>query len=139
MSVKLSTKCRYGARAISEIALGWPDNQVKKRHISKSQAIPASYLENILLELKVAGLVEATRGANGGYRLTRPPEEISVLDILQAFGDYFDPVDCVSDPAICPRSPKCASRKVWVKLHEAQEEALSAISVKDLVEEEAAL
>jgi len=136
MSTRLSTKCRYGTRAIIEIAREWPNGSVKKRQISRSQAIPASYLENILLELKTAGLVEASRGARGGYRLTRAPESISVLDITRAFDDSCVPVECIMHPEFCPRTTNCAARRVWLRLHQAQEEALAAISVRDLLEEE---
>ncbi|MCD4827990.1 MAG: Rrf2 family transcriptional regulator [Candidatus Cloacimonetes bacterium] len=136
MSVKLSTKCRYGTRAITEIARGWPDATVKKRQISQRQTIPASYLENILLELKRSGLVTATRGAKGGYRLTRAPEDICVLDILSAFGDSLVPVDCVDDPDCCSRTKRCVFRHVWMQLHKAQEEALSGVTVQDLIDEE---
>ena len=135
MSVKVSTKCRYGTRAVTEIAKAWPQNTVKKRQISKNQSIPASYLENILLELKSAGLVEATRGAHGGYRLTRSPESIQVIEIMRAFGDPFVPTDCVRDPERCERASHCSSRKIWVRLHKAQEQALSSITVRDLLDE----
>ena len=132
--MKLSTKCRYGARAVVEIASGLKDVPVKRKTIVDNQNIPDSYLKNILLILKDAGLVRAIRGANGGYVLRRPSSEITFFEILKALGGDLSPVECLRDPKICDKVDICSTRGVWKKMAQAQEEVLNSITVEELID-----
>ncbi|MFC1671046.1 RrF2 family transcriptional regulator [Spirochaetota bacterium] len=134
--MKLSTKCRYGARAIIEIARSSKDKPVKRKTIVDNQQIPDSYLKNILISLKDAGLIKATRGSKGGYVLSRSSSEITFLEVIQALEGSLTLVDCVNEPGVCDRVDSCTTRDVWRKMTEAQEGVLSNITVKELVEKE---
>lgn len=134
--MKLSTKFRYGARAILEIAKGTKEEPVKRKTISMNEDIPDSYLKNILISLKEAGLIKAIRGAGGGYILSRNASDINFLHILVALEGNLSLVDCLDDPGVCKRVNKCATREIWKKMTTAQEEILHNITIKELLENE---
>ncbi len=118
-----------------EIARNYENGPIKRRDIAQRQEISDAYLENILLVLRNTGLIETTRGANGGYVLARPPEQITILEIVDALEGSIAPVECVEDPEGCKKSCTCATRSVWRKLHEARIKILSEISLADLVKD----
>lgn len=132
--MKLSTKSRYGARAILEIARGTRENPVKRKSIVDNQNIPDSYLKNILITLKESGLINAIRGSGGGYTLARPASEITFLDILNALEGDLSMVECLIDPSACERVDVCATREIWEKLTRAQEDVLKKITVKEILD-----
>lgn len=132
--MKLSTKSRYGARAILEIAKGTRDNPVKRKMIVDNQNIPDSYLKNILISLKESGLINSIRGSGGGYTLSRPASEITFLDIIKALEGDLSLVECISDPAVCERVNICATREIWEKLTRAQEEVLNSVTIKEIID-----
>lgn len=134
--MKLSTKSRYGTRAMTEIARGWPDRPVTRREIAELQRIPDSYLENILVSLKESGLVTTIRGARGGYRLAQPPEEITVLMIVEALQGPIIPVPCTDPRYSCESSASCRTASVWSRMYHAIQEVLEKHSLSDLIREE---
>jgi Rrf2 family protein len=134
--MKLSTKSRYGTRAIVEIASHYGKIPVKRKTIVSRQNIPDSYLENILLILKANGIIVTKRGASGGYVLTKPPSDITLLDIVSIFEGSLAPVDCIDNPDLCERRDICSVRDAWIALKKAQENVLKNITIKDLVDEE---
>jgi len=133
--LKISTKSRYGTRAVLEIALNRNKRNLTRRQISKNQEIPSSYLENILISLKTKGIIRTIRGPKGGYELTRDPEEITVFEIVNILEGPFDSIPCLEDSNICTRSSICVTRSVWDKLQKVQEDLLREITIKDLVEQ----
>ncbi len=132
--MKLSTKCRYGARAVLEIARNYGDGPIKRRDIVKNQQISDSYLENILITLKNGGVIDTIRGANGGYLLRRPPNEINLYEIVTLLDGSLAPVDCLDNTSVCEKTQTCATRIVWDKLRKAKEDVLRGVSVQDLVD-----
>ncbi len=134
--MKLSTKCRYGARAIIEIARGTGEEPVKRKTIVDNQGIPDSYLKNILISLKNAGVIKALRGAGGGYILSRPASEITFLEIFRALEGEIALVECLNYPDTCDRVNSCSTRDIWKKMTEAHEGVLDKITVKELAEKE---
>ena len=134
--MKLSTKCRYGARAIMEIARSYKQGPIKRKDIVKNQSISDSYLENILISLKTSGIIITLRGASGGYMLRRSPSEVNLLEIVNALEGSLAPVECLDNPSICPRTKTCATRVVWGKLKDAKEEVLRNCTVKELIDNE---
>lgn len=134
--MKLSTKCRYGARAIIEIAKNYRDKPVKRKIIVKNQDISDSYLENILISLKNSGIVGSIRGTNGGYVLRRSPSEITFLEIVNALEGSISPVECVNNPSVCTRVDICSTRGVWKSLNQVQEKLLSSITIQELIDKE---
>lgn len=132
--MKLSTKCRYGTRAMVEIARNYDlGSSTKRKDITANQGIPSSYLENILIDLRDKGLVTTIRGPKGGFSLTRPPEEITMLDIISALrGADMLQAECLDESHECDKKITCITRQVWVAMQKAQDEVLKNISLKSL-------
>jgi len=129
----VSTKGRYGLRAMLELALGYKGEPISIRDISKSQDISEKYLENILSILKNAKLVISRRGAKGGYAIAKPPEEIKLIWIINTLEGSISPVDCV-DANICEKVSECVLYDVWKEIKDVIEKILSSITLKDLVD-----
>ena len=108
--MKLSTKGRYGLRAILDLAVYGKEQPVSIRSISERQDISERYLEQLIAKLKKAGLVESIRGAGGGYRIARPADTISVGEVLYVLEGSLNPVDCVSDWSITALFPSRRKR-----------------------------
>ncbi len=134
--MKLSTRTRYGTRALIEIARNYKKCPTKRKDIAKTQDISEGYLENILSALKSWNIVSTIRGADGGFVLDKPPSQIKVLDIVLALEGTVCPVECLERPGLCDKVPRCLSRRAWQKLYEAQIEALSGITLQDLLDRE---
>ncbi len=136
--MKLSTGCRYGIRAMLEIARRYGGQPVKRREIVSEQSISLSYLENILLLLKNNNLISSTRGAHGGFSLTRPPDKIDLFEIFMVLEGPLAPVSCLVNPMSCQRVDRCVTRTVWKELQIASEEVLRNITIQDLLDREIA-
>ncbi|MCG8334222.1 MAG: Rrf2 family transcriptional regulator [Proteobacteria bacterium] len=134
--MKISTKCRYGIRAVIEIARNYNDLPTKRNDIAAIQNIPTSYLENILIALKHNNVVVSIRGAGGGFMLKRPPTEISLLDVFEALQGDLALLDCLDFPETCDRSNKCLVRPVWVEMQEAQKAVLRKTTIAELLKQE---
>jgi Rrf2 family transcriptional regulator, cysteine metabolism repressor len=137
--MKLSTKFRYGTRAMIEIGQHYKNGPVKRKDISRNQGISSSYLENILIALKAQNLIRTVRGANGGYTLDTAPDHVSLFQIMQALEGSMVPVDCVDRADACKRSGFCASRKLWQKLYNAQAAVLKNTTLQSLIDSENSL
>jgi Rrf2 family protein len=134
--MKLSTRSRYGTRFMIELAMHYGEGPIDLKDIAHRQDMPEKYLGNLILPLKTAGLIHSTRGAHGGYALSRPPASINMSDILGALEGSLSLADCVDDPRTCPRSGGCPSRDVWLALSEKMVETLKSMSLKELAERE---
>lgn len=134
--MKLSTKARYGLRAITEIAKAYGGPPAKRKEIAEKQGLSDSYLENLLIVLKNIRIIETTRGSNGGYVLCRAPSETSVLEIVEALEGPLDLVECVSSSNSCEKTDRCSARMVWGELSELLRKSLSAKTLQDLVDQE---
>jgi Rrf2 family cysteine metabolism transcriptional repressor len=132
--MKLSTRGRYGTRALVELAMREGKGPVSLKDISQSQEISLQYLEHLITPLIAGGLVKSTRGAKGGVILARPAEEIKLSDIIRVLEGSTAPVDCVDKPDICSRSGKCATRDTWTELKTAIDEILGKTTLEDVVE-----
>ena len=132
----LSTKGRYALRAMIELALHNDGSVVSVGEISRNQEITSLYVEQLMMTLKRAGLVESIRGCAGGYRLLKKPSEITAGDVIKILEGYIDPVFCIN-PEIsqqeCHRAPKCAARLLWKKVGEKISEVLDSTTLEDLV------
>jgi Rrf2 family transcriptional regulator, cysteine metabolism repressor len=137
--MKLSTKSRYGLRAVIEIAKSYGSVPAKRKIVASSQGISDSYLENILIVLKNSRIIETSRGVNGGYILNRPPKDISVLEVIDALEGPIDIVDCVSSSGICSKTETCAARTIWKELSDTWKSILGNLTLQDLIEREEAL
>ncbi|MBL7006169.1 MAG: RrF2 family transcriptional regulator [Spirochaetia bacterium] len=135
--MRLSTKSRYGTRAILEIAKSYGKTPIKRKEIVSGQNIPDSYLENILITLKAAGYISTIRGANGGYQLTRDPRMITIMDIANALEGHMTPVPCL-DTGKCDLSEECSTQSIWLEMYQAIEKVLSSYTLQDILEREPA-
>lgn len=136
--MKLSTRARYGTRALLDIALNGQGRPVLLRDIAQRQEISTIYLEHLVTPLIAAGILRSTRGAKGGVWLTRPPHEIKLSEIVQPLEGSLAPVQCVDDPQYCQRSASCVTREVWSKMKEAMNGILESTTLQDLVERQKA-
>ncbi len=136
--MKLSTKGRYGLRAMLDLGLNADEHAVSIKSISERQGISENYLEQIIATLKKSGYVKSTRGPKGGYSLKMGPEEISVGDILRALEGDLNPVDCVevNDNLTCQESDLCVTKFVWRKISDSINQVVDNISLIDLMEEQ---
>lgn len=136
--MKLSTKGRYGLRAMIDLAIYSVDGNVSIKSISDRQGLSENYLEQIIALLKKSRLVVSSRGAQGGYSIEQSLEDISVGDILRALEGDLNPVDCVSvnEDKQCEESDLCATKFVWKKISDSINDVVNNISLKDLVEEQ---
>ncbi len=155
MALRLSTRGRYGVRLMVALALGREGAGDRPggsgisllREIARREGISVKYLGQIVIPLRAAGLVASHRGAHGGYSLARPPEDITVKDILEAIEGSLAPVPCV-DPAAgagraecgesgsgCDRVTACVATRVWTRLHEQVVGTLSSFTLRALADE----
>ncbi|MEZ4413645.1 MAG: Rrf2 family transcriptional regulator [Gemmatimonadales bacterium] len=112
---------------------------VAARDISESERLPGDYVEQILLRLRRAGLVESVRGARGGYFLGRPPEQISVHDVMAACDHQIFEINCETHPVDeerCGPGAQCSIRPVWHALRTRVDDLLKGVSLTDLLQDE---
>jgi Rrf2 family cysteine metabolism transcriptional repressor len=131
--MQFSTKMRYGARALVELACAWPDRTVSVREMARGQRISHKYLGQIMSALKAAGLIKAVRGVHGGYELARPPADITLGQVFLVLEGSAAPVECVDKPGSCQLEPLCATRESWEEVKVAIEGVLDATSLQDLM------
>ena len=132
--MKLSTRGRYGLRALLDLALHQGAGLVRLKDIARRQDISLHYLERLIAPLIAAGLVKSTRGARGGVLLVKAPSQVKLSEVIQALEGSIAPVGCVNNPALCQRSALCVTRDVWSELMEAMVQVLDATTLQDLVE-----
>ena len=133
--MKVSTRSRYGLRALMELAREFGKGPVFMDTIAKRQDLSRKYLHALLTLLKAQGLVESTRGARGGYHLARPPEEIRLDEVVRTLEGTLAVLDCVDDEAACERTGTCRARDIWSGLTETIEAYLADLTLADLLRE----
>ena len=135
--MKLSTKGRYGLRAMVVLAVYREKESVSISSIAQRQNISESYLEQLAGKLKKAGLIKSTRGAQGGYRLAKPAEEISVGDVLRALEGELGAVDCqgLKPEGGCESSDFCVTKLVWQRINDSIAHAVDEITLEELMAE----
>ncbi len=135
--MKLTTKGRYGLRAVIDLAVYAKDEPVSLAAVAERQNISISYLEQLIAKLKKAEIVQSTRGAQGGYTLAKAPEEISVGMILRALEGNLNPVDCVeaNGDTACASSDFCVTKYVWKRISDSINDTVDAIFLSELIEE----
>ena len=134
--MKLSTKGRYGLRALIDLAQYSEQEAVSISSISQRQNISESYLEQLVAKLRKAGLVTSIRGAQGGYLLARPASTISVGDILRALEGNLEAVECTAHTEEgCDGSELCVTKYVWQRINESIAKTVDEMMLDQLVEE----
>ncbi|WP_287372469.1 RrF2 family transcriptional regulator [Oceanithermus sp.] len=130
----VSTKAQYGLRALVEIGLRGPD-PVPLKEVAEAQGISQHYLEQIAAALRRAGFIRSVRGARGGYRLARPPEEINALEVVETMEGSLSPVGCIEDPGSCEHEGQCSTELLWRRVDLAIREVLGGTNLQHLIDE----
>jgi len=132
--MKLSTRTRYGIRAIFELALFYEKGPLQTKVIAKRQAMSVKYLGQLMTTLKSIGFLRSLRGPGGGYTLAKPPDQIKLSEVFNAFEGQVVTVECLEDANLCQLSADCVTREVWAKVQHAIEGVLGTVTLQDLVE-----
>jgi Rrf2 family protein len=132
--MKLSTRTRYGMRAMLELAENFGKGPLQTRIIARNQEISVKYLEQLMATLKSAGLVRSQRGAKGGYILASPPDTIRLSDVFDIFEGPVVTVECVVNENFCTRAADCIARRIWTEVQEAVKNVLQSMTLKDALE-----
>jgi Rrf2 family iron-sulfur cluster assembly transcriptional regulator len=136
--MKVSTRCRYATLALFDIAFHSDGKPTQVRQIAERQGIPGRFLEQIFQDLKRAELVDGKRGRSGGYFLRRPPEEISLADIVAAtdgpIAVQFCQLGTAEPLSGCPRNSRCIPAVVWSELTVRIRELYGEYTLADLIQ-----
>ena len=131
--MKISTKGRYGLRILLDLALHGQEAPRLMKDIARTQQISEKYISRLILPLNEAGFITSFRGAKGGLKLTKPPKEITLLEIVEAMEGRIAIVDCVFDKDFCPKSNDCSACKIWTALNKKIRKQMDEITLKDLL------
>jgi Rrf2 family protein len=136
-AVAFSTKGEYGVRLMVQLGQRFGTGPASLAEMAADEDLPRAYLEQLVMSLRDAGLVASTRGARGGYQLTREPRDIRMSEILRALEGPIAPMICASDDpehaVTCDRSARCTVNVLWVRVRDAITGALESMTLADLV------
>ena len=134
--MRLSTRSRYGTRMMLDLAEHYDQGPTRLGEISKRQDISVKYLEQLIIPLKRGNFIRSVRGPKGGHMLTRPPEEISIGQIVTALEGGTELIGCIGNPDECGRSDSCLTRCIWRDVSKAIYDQLHSITLSTLLENE---
>jgi Rrf2 family protein len=117
-----------------DVAVHGDGGLVHLKDIAERQEISKKYLEHLVARLEADGLLRTVRGAGGGVALTRPPSEVTILDILHTLEGSLAPVECIDRPEVCSRSVNCGARDLWAELGDVMTGFLGSVTLEDLRE-----
>lgn len=135
--MKLSTKGRYGLKAMFELALHYGEGPIPLKNIAEQQLIPENYLEQLISVLRKENMVDSVRGAQGGYMLAKEPVKITVGQILRALEGTIAPAECVidDDKSYCSRDEYCVTKTVWERIRDSINNVVDSITLQDMVDD----
>ena len=133
--MKFSTRGRYGVQIMVDLAQHATEGPISLKSIADRQKLSEHYLEQLVPELRKAGMVKSIRGAQGGYILAKKPEDIYIGDVIRILEGPIAPVDCTneSDGDCCEKTNFCVTREVWVKVRDSINDVVDSISLADLL------
>jgi len=131
--MRISTKIRYGTRAMVELASHYGEGPIELKEVAKNENISLKYLEQVIIPLRSAGLVKSVRGSKGGYSLARPPSEICISDLVEILEGPVHLVECLRDPNACQRSSFCVSRDIWEEVSDGINRIFHSVTLEDMV------
>lgn len=137
-----STKAEYGIRLMVELGRRADAEPVALSAIAEAEILPLSYLEHLVASLREAGLVSSTRGAHGGYQLARPPEEVTMLEVVEALEGPIAPMECFHETpevrVLCSHEADgdraCATKLLWTRVHGGITRALAGTTLAELAQ-----
>lgn len=133
--MKFSTRGRYGVQIMVDLAQHTTEGPISLKSIADRQKLSEHYLEQLIPELRKAGLVKSIRGAQGGYKLAKRPENILIGDVIRVLEGPIAPVECTNQSGIncCEKTNFCVTREVWVKVRDSINDVVDSISLADLL------
>ncbi|MBN1817256.1 MAG: Rrf2 family transcriptional regulator [Sedimentisphaerales bacterium] len=132
--MKLSSRSRYGFRAILELAVAYGEGPIQIKTIADREDISNKYLEQLIAMLKAAGLVRSVRGPRGGYTLAKPPSEIRLDEVFSTLEGPLVAVDCLEHATFCSKCTDCVTRRIWSQMQDAVLNVLRAKTLQDMVD-----
>lgn len=139
--MKVSTRGEYGVRAMVALAKSYGAGPMSISAVARESSVPYAYLEQLIVPLRRAGLVESKRGAQGGYVLSRSPESMRIGEIYRVMEGPVAPMDCVSEDEseqTCPLIDNCETRPVWLKVRDSIVDAIDSMTLADLIRKDKA-
>lgn len=134
--MRLSTRGRYGLKAMYQLAIYHGEGPIPLKNIADEQNLSENYLEQLVSALRKEGLLKSVRGAQGGYMLAKPPEDITVGDILRVLEGNLAPADCVIDEEYeCEKEESCVTKLVWMRIRDSIDEVVDSITLQDMLNE----
>lgn len=134
--MKVTTKARYGINAVFELVLHEGEGPLPLKAIADCQQIPEAYLEQLMMQLRKAGIVNSCRGACGGYTLAKPAAEITVGEAIRSLEGSMAPVDCLlGDGEGCRDGHCCPGRIVWEKIYDSINQVMDSLTLEALAQE----
>ncbi len=131
--MKLSTRSRYGTRMMIDMAQRYNEGPVQIGDIARRVDVSVKYLEQLIIPLKKAGYITSVRGPKGGHMLSRPPEAISIGEVVRVLEGGINLSDCVEDPKVCDKSEVCLTRSLWEEATKAMHDRLDATTLAEMV------
>lgn len=133
--MKMSTKARYGLRALVDLARNSQTGPVSISSIAERQKISENYLEQLIAKLRKADIVKSVRGSQGGYVLSREPEKITVGEVLRTLEGDLSPVECplINEEIDCNDEDGCVTKYVWKKVSDSINDTVDKITIGELL------
>ncbi len=132
--MKLSTRTRYGIRAVLELAENYGKGPIQLKVIARDQGISVKYLEQLMAALKSTGIVSSVRGSKGGYVLAKSPDQIRLSDCFSCLEGPVVTVECVENNGYCLRTSDCIARDVWAEVQKAVMTVLKSMTLQSLLD-----
>ncbi len=136
-AMKLSTRSRYGTRMILDLAKRFDKGPVRIGDIAAREGISVKYLEQLIIPLKQANYIKSVRGPKGGHMLSRPPDQITVGEVVRTLEGDANLTACVEKPEKCDKSNDCRTRNVWKAASEAMYDRLDSVTLSNMLSGEA--
>jgi len=132
--MNLSTRSRYGTRMILDLAQHFDEGPVKIGDIAKRQEISVKYLEQLIIPLKKANFIKSIRGPKGGHMLGKPPENITIGEIVNVLEGGINFASCIENSDECNRSNHCLTKGIWQEVSQAMQDKLNSITLLNVIE-----
>ena len=133
--MKLSTRSRYGTRMMLDLAQHYDEGPVQIGNVSKRENISVKYLEQLIIPLKKANFIKSVRGPKGGHMLAKPPEAITVGEIVRVLEGGINLSSCIENPEVCDRTSDCLTRGLWEETTKAMYEKLNSATLSKMINE----
>ena len=134
--MKLSTRSRYGTRMMLDLAQHYDEGPVQIGAVAKREDISVKYLEQLIIPLKKANFIKSVRGPKGGHMLSKPPEEITVGEIVRILEGGINLSSCIENPEMCDRTSSCLTRGIWEETTKAMYNKLNSVTLSKMIHDD---